>query len=136
MSRELKAKIIQEATALADKEGDITAEDRRHIVFCPVPELESALSTSTEETFLQTLNAARLEKYTGWELPAINRNEAAGKGKVEPKKFPFDLSGLLPRWDRCNELKEQKSKKPLRADVIGDPGAMTDCVQEKVRPLY
>jgi hypothetical protein len=111
MSRELKAKIIQEATALADNDGEITEEDRRHIVFCAIPELEAVLSNSNEDTFLQALIAARLEKYTGWELPAINRDEAKGKHKVEGKKYPFDLSGLLPWWDRHNQLAEQKSRK-------------------------
>jgi hypothetical protein len=35
MDRDLKAKIIEEATSLADKEGDIAAEDRRHIISEP-----------------------------------------------------------------------------------------------------
>jgi hypothetical protein len=34
MSRELKAKVIDEATVLADKEGQITTEDRKPVVFC------------------------------------------------------------------------------------------------------
>jgi hypothetical protein len=105
INRELKAKIIEEAAALADKEGDITAEDRRHIIFCPIHGLEEVLSRSTEHTFLATIKAAREEKYISWELREINREQAAGK-EIEPKKFPFELDGLLPWWKRSNEFKE------------------------------
>jgi hypothetical protein len=108
MNRELKAKIIEEATSLAEKEGDIAAEDRRHIIFCPIQGLEEVLSLSTEDTLLTTLKVAREEKYIGLELREINREEAAGKEKIEPKKFPFKLDGLLPWWKRSDEFKEAK----------------------------
>ena len=108
MNRELKAKIIEEATSLAEKEGDIAAEDRRHIIFCPIHGLEEVLSFSNENSFLATLRAAREEKYIGWELRAINREEAAGMEKIEPKKFPFELEGLLPWWKRSNEFEDAK----------------------------
>jgi hypothetical protein len=108
MNRELRAKIIEEATSLAEKEGEIVAEDRRHIVFCPIHGLEEVLSVSTEDSFLATLKAAREEKYVGWELREIHREEAAGKEKIEPKKFPFELDGLLPWWERANEFQEAK----------------------------
>src|SRR5260370_41781995 len=62
MSRELKAKIIEEAAALADKDGDIAVEDRRHIIFCAIDGLEEVLSISTEDRFLETLKAARDDK--------------------------------------------------------------------------
>ena len=106
MNRELKAKVIEEANSIAEMEGDIAAEDRRHIIFCTIQGLEEILSRCTEEAFLATLNATRKEKYLGWELPQINQEEAAGKEKIEPKKFPFELDGLLPWWTQFNELKE------------------------------
>jgi hypothetical protein len=108
MSRELKAKIIEEATSLAEKEGDIAAEDRRHIIFCPIHGLEEVLSISTEDSFLATLRVAREEKYIGWELREINREEATGEERIEPKKFPFKLDDLLPWWKRSDEYKEAK----------------------------
>jgi hypothetical protein len=108
MSRGLRARIIDEATSLAEKEGDIAAEDRRHIIFCPIHGLEEVLSFSNENSFLATLRAAREEKYIGWELREINREEAAGKETIERKTFPFELDGLLPWWKRSNEFKEAK----------------------------
>ena len=110
MNRELKAKIIEEANSIAEMEGDIAAEDRRHIIFCSIQGLEEVLSRCTEDTLLATLNAARKKKYVGWELPQINQEEAAGKEKIEPKKFPFELDGLLPWRKRFNELREAKEE--------------------------
>jgi hypothetical protein len=103
MGGELKAKVIEEATSLANKEGDIVAEDRRQVIFCPIDALEGVLSTSTEHSFLETLKAALREEYNGWQLREISRNEAAGKDKIEPKKFPFELGGLLPWWKRSKD---------------------------------
>jgi hypothetical protein len=104
MSCELKAKIIEQASSLAEKEGDIAAKDRRHIIFCPIDALEWVLSLSTEDSFLATLKAAREEKYIDWELDAISRKEAAGKEKIEQKKFPFELDSLLPWSKRLKAL--------------------------------
>ena len=107
LNRELRAKIIEEASTLADKEGDITMEDRRHIIFCPIHGLEEVLSRSTEDTFLATLKASRDDKYSGWELREINREEAANQEPIEPKRFPFELDSLLPWWTRTNDLKRK-----------------------------
>jgi hypothetical protein len=104
-NRELKAKIVEEATFLAEREGNISAEDRRQIIFCPITGLEEVLSRSTEDGFLVTLKAAREDKYLGWELSNINREEAAGN-KIEPRKFPFKLDDLLPWWRRSSAFKE------------------------------
>lgn len=112
MNRELKAKVIEEATSLAEKEGDIAAEDRRRVVFCPMHGLEEVVSLSTEDSFLATLKAAQEEKYIGWELREITREEKTGKEKIEPKKFPFELDGLLPWWKRSHQLKEAKDLEP------------------------
>lgn len=101
MGDELRAKIIEEATSLADKEADITAEDRRNVLFCSVQELEAILSHSTEDAFLATLKAARDDKkYVGWGLREVHRDQMAEKEPIEPKRFPFKLDGLLPWWDR------------------------------------
>jgi hypothetical protein len=105
----LRAKIVEEATLLADKEGDISAEDRRHVIFCPIHGLEEVLSVSTEDGFLATLKAAREDKYIGWGLSEINRDKEAAKEKIDPKKFPFDLDDLLPWWKRSNEFEATKA---------------------------
>jgi hypothetical protein len=108
MGRELRTKIIEEAVSLADNDGDIAAEDRRHVIFCPVHGLEEVLSISTEDHFLATLKAAQNEKYAGWELRDVYRQEAAANDEIEPKKFPFKLDNLLPWWKRTIDFKEAK----------------------------
>lgn len=105
LSRELQNKVIKEASALADQEGNILAEDRRHIIFCSIDDLEIVLSRSTEDIFLGTLRAAQSEQYRGWRLREINREVRAELGEIEPKKFPFELGTVLPWWARVKELK-------------------------------
>jgi hypothetical protein len=105
---ELRAKIIEEATSLAINDQNIEAEDRRHIIFCPIESLEEILTISTEDDLLATLKAARDEKYVGWRLREIHRNATARMETIEPKKYPFDLAGLLPWWTRFDEFKEVK----------------------------
>jgi hypothetical protein len=107
LSRELRDRVIHEASELAKRAEDISAEDRRHVIFCPIQGLEDILSRSTEDSFLATLKAARKEKYTGWDLREISREEAAGE-KIELKRFPFDLSDLLPWWKRCDKFDQAK----------------------------
>jgi hypothetical protein len=116
MSSGLKDKIISEATSMADKEEEIAKEDRRHIVFCSIHNLEEAVSLSTEDELLATLKAAREEKYIGWELATINRQEAAGKERIKPKKFPFELDGLLPWWKKSSEFRAAKQIEPRTPD--------------------
>ncbi|MCA6112649.1 hypothetical protein [Bradyrhizobium cenepequi] len=36
MSPQPSASILDKATRLADEEGDITSEDRRYIIYCPI----------------------------------------------------------------------------------------------------
>ena len=105
LDRELKTKIIEEKNSVAETEEEIVAEDRRHIIFCSIEGLEEVLSRCTEDALLATLTAARKEKYVGWELPQINQEEVAGK-KIKPKKFPFELDGLLPWWKEFDELED------------------------------
>jgi hypothetical protein len=61
MSAELKAKVTDEAKALADGEGQITDQDRKPVVFCTIQELESVLTIANEDSFLAALKAAQEE---------------------------------------------------------------------------
>jgi hypothetical protein len=115
MNHELKAKIIEEAISLADGDANIKAEDRRHILFCPIHGLEEILCRSTEDAFLATLKAAREKEYVGWELRDVHRDQTGKKGPIEPKPFPFQLDHLLPWWKRSNEFSEAKEPQASRA---------------------
>ena len=50
--------MFSEANALADEDGGITPEDRKHVVVCPIYDLESILSQATENLFLASLKAS------------------------------------------------------------------------------
>jgi hypothetical protein len=112
---EITAKIIEEATSLADKEGELAAEDRCHIIFCPIQDLEYVLSLSTEDSLLATLKTSREQKYIGWGLREISREQAAGEVSIEPRRFPFQLDSLLPWWERSNELEGNGPSKKSRS---------------------
>ena len=85
------------------------------MVFCPIQGLEEILCRSTEDAFLATLKAARQEKYVGWELREVHRDQAAENELMEPRQFPFRLDGLLPWWDRANEFNEANEAEASRA---------------------
>jgi hypothetical protein len=104
MSRELRSKVIDEATALADKEGQITTGDRKPVVFCAIHELEDVLPIATEDTFLAAFKATQEEKFKGWQFREVHRDNTLEK---PPRKdYPFKLDGVLPWWTRTQELIE------------------------------
>ncbi|MEA2935551.1 MAG: hypothetical protein QOD74_2197 [Variibacter sp.] len=104
MSRELKAKVVEEAKALADKDGQITDEDRKPVVFCAIHELEGVLPIATEDTFLAALKATQDEKFKTWQFQEVYRDSTPEK---PPRKdYPFKLDGVLPWWKRTRDLIE------------------------------
>lgn len=109
MNKDLKAKVVKEADVLADKEEGITAEDRRHVIFCPIQGLEEVVSITNEDGFLKALKATREEKYDGWEFRELSRDALKDEEKIEQKKFPFELDGLLPWWKRISEVRAARA---------------------------
>jgi hypothetical protein len=98
MSPQLSASIFDEATRLADEEGDITPEDRRHIIYCPIQMLEEVLQRGNSEALLTVLKAAGEEKYKGWMFREVFRAITKDINLGTPQKFPFDLDPILPWW--------------------------------------
>jgi hypothetical protein len=109
VSRTLRANIFKEATRLADREGDISVEDRRHVILCPVVELEHVLSRSDEDIFLEALHAAQQEQYIEWQFREIHRAALAVHSLKPPssRRFPFDLGELLPWWDAMRDRSDE-----------------------------
>ncbi len=101
MSRDLKAKVVEEAKALADKDGQITDEDRKPVVFCAIHELEDVLPIATENTFLAALKATQDEKFKTWQFREVYRDSTPEKPPI--KDYPFKLDGVLPWWTRTQE---------------------------------
>jgi hypothetical protein len=104
MDRHTENKVLAEAIALADEDGNITSEDRRPVYVCPVHNLEVLLSVATEDSFLATLKASSEEKYHGWMLENIHHDRGATKGFGRAKPYPFEVGDVLPWWKRIEEL--------------------------------
>jgi len=102
MSRELKTKVLEAAKELADKDGNITEEDRKPVVFCPVHELEGVLASATENTFLAALKATQEEKFKGWQFREVHRDNT--REKLPQKDFPFKLDAVLPWWRPTQDI--------------------------------
>jgi hypothetical protein len=101
-SQTLQQQVLAAATTLAEKDSEITAEDRRKVVFCSIHDLERTLTNATEDSFLRTMSAARDERFGGWILPNIHRDTESDCG--EPKPFPFELGNVLPWWKATDEM--------------------------------
>ncbi len=108
IARDLNNKVLADANALADEDGGIAPEDRKHVVICPIRDLESILSRATESSLLASLKASGEEKYQDWMLYNVHRDTGAAKEFGKPKRFPFDLENVLPWWGRLNELKKRE----------------------------
>lgn len=108
ISRDQQNKVFAEANALADEDGNITPEDRKLVVICPIYDLESILSRATEDSLLASLKASNEEKYQGWMLSNVHRDTGAAKEFGEPKPYPFDMENVLPWWTRFGELDDEE----------------------------
>jgi hypothetical protein len=104
MSPQLSASIMDEATRLADAEGDITPEDRRYIIYCPIQALEEVLQRGNSDMLLTALKAASEERYKGWGFREVFRDSVKDIELELPQKFPFDLDPVLPWWENLRKL--------------------------------
>ena len=107
MHRELRTNIMDEARRLADEDGNISGEDRRHVIICPILELEQILHTSHEDTFLASLNLAKDERYIDWGFREVHRESEATRNFGESRPFPFDLGDLVPWWNPMLERMDE-----------------------------
>ena len=109
ISRDPQNKVFAEANALADEDGNITPEDRKFVVICPIYDLESILSRATEDSLLASLKASSEEKYQkNWMLSNVHRDTGAAKEFGKPKRYPFDMENVLPWWTRFGELDDDE----------------------------
>lgn len=110
LSGRLKANVLSEANELADRDGQITDEDRKSVVFCAIHDLEDVLTIANEDTFLAALKATQDKKFKDWQLREVYRDTTPEK---PPRKdYPFKLDGILPWWRRTQELINIMEAKP------------------------
>jgi hypothetical protein len=100
MARDPQNKVFAEANALAANDGNIAPEDRKHVVICPINDLESILARATEDSLLASLRASSDKKYQGWMLREVHRDTGAAREFGKPKLYPFAIENVLPWWNR------------------------------------
>jgi hypothetical protein len=108
MAREPQNRVFAEANALADQDGDISEEDRKHITVCPVYDLEYILSFATEDSLLASLEASKGAKYEGWMLRQVHRDTGAVAEFGNQRPYPFDMESVLPWWNRIDQSDEEE----------------------------
>jgi hypothetical protein len=97
MSRELRDTLVAEAEKIAAaKEPEISEEDKRPPVFCPIQELDNMLVVSNEEQLLAAFRAATNVKYQGWSIEDV-RDDAVPALERE-KDFAFDPGDIFSWW--------------------------------------
>lgn len=96
--------IFRRAGERADNVAEIIAEDRRPVIFSPVPDVESVLSDTDEAGFRQTLAMAVDPNYEGWMLPSVFKE--TGLNPLS-KPFPFNIGDQLPWWQKIVDSASQ-----------------------------
>lgn len=94
LARNQEAEVVAAANALADAEGDIAAEDRRHVAVCEIADVEYALQHGNAETFLEACRALGGEK-KGWGISIAHLSFA---GAERPYPFKGRVADVLPWW--------------------------------------
>ncbi|MDF1847015.1 MAG: hypothetical protein P1U69_07440 [Parvibaculaceae bacterium] len=104
MSGGYQNQLLAEATTLAARDPEITAEDRRKVVFCAIEDLETTLTNSDEDSFLRAMSSATNEdRFAGYILPDIYRENE--EDEIEAKPFPFELGDVLPWWQTSENMR-------------------------------
>ncbi|NEI23489.1 hypothetical protein GUK30_29375 [Rhizobium leguminosarum] len=102
MSSELRNDVIAEARRMvAEKEPEITEEDQRPPVFCPLHELDHLLLISTEQQLLDGMKAAVRPEHDGWAL--LNVRETVVEQLQQQKPYAFDPADLIWWWGKLSK---------------------------------
>jgi hypothetical protein len=106
MSSELRSGVIAEARLMVvQKDPEITEEDQRTPVFCPLHELDHLLLISTEQQLLDGMKAAIRPEYDGWAL--LNVREAVAEKIPQQKRYAFDPAEFIWWWGELSKRKDR-----------------------------
>lgn len=96
--------VIVRAHALADgHDPPIIQEDRRPVAFCSISELETTLTTATEQSFMGTVALASGER-RGWVFFALHNELDAPKVESRPYPFYDGIGELLPWFTEMDAM--------------------------------
>lgn len=107
MSHELQEHVLSNARLRAEAEPDMTAEDQRKVSFAAIQDFERLVLQTDEAGLFRTLAAAKEERFVGWLLPDVRRDNEVPL--AEPKSYPFDPGELLIWWGELDALRDASS---------------------------
>jgi hypothetical protein len=106
MSGDLKREVIAAAKELAKGEPDILEEDQRPIVFASIFDFERTLMDGSDESFLDALDHAATESFTGWMLADVQLDR--GDEKHSDREYPFEVADVFPFFAAIDQLKDER----------------------------
>lgn len=63
----------------------------------------------SEETFLEAMDHAATESFTGWMLADVQRDR--GNEKRTDREYPFEVAEVFPFFQAIDQLKEEREGK-------------------------
>jgi len=97
MSRTLQQEVYKRAKDLSTRDFEISEEDQRPVLFCPIQDLEVILPQVNDIDFLTLLKAATEDRFSGWMLPKVIEQMSLQRDVA--KEFPFQMEDVLPWWN-------------------------------------
>lgn len=113
----LRKQVLNDAACMAEgNSSEITATDKRPIIFVAMPELERVLATADEAAFKDAVHKSYSDEYSGWRLEGVLR-ELQGDRDCEQGGYLYaeDLGKLLPWWDDLNRAVESRARQSYAA---------------------
>jgi len=104
LQEEIEARAVLRAQRLDSK---ITDEDRRRVIFCPMPDLEEVLATATEDSFRTSVARSVMDDRRGWLFSSIHREVRDANAIAKAYPFAEKLAELLPWWERLERERGQ-----------------------------
>ena len=111
MATTLRKEVMDRAEILAARDTEITADDRKPVIFCSIEDLELALAEANAFTFVQAVTAAASDpEYDGWALHTV-LNKVADYEIENPYQFKERIGEVLPWW---GDLEARKKGSQVR----------------------
>ncbi|MBD7990726.1 hypothetical protein H9643_08070 [Ochrobactrum sp. Sa2BUA5] len=106
------AEVMKRANDLADKDGAVSSEDRRAVVFCHVDDLEHLLIDTDEDGFFDTLRYASKPERLGWSLIGLMRE--LGLTPIKDRADPLHdrINSVVTWMSKLDDLKIEQKTQP------------------------
>lgn len=91
-------RVMEEARGLARIDPQITEQDRKAILFCPIEDLEYTLGIASDASFFEAIAAAASRpEFEGWSLVSVHQKISTER-RQNPYPFADRIADILPSW--------------------------------------